>query len=90
MKDPIDYYLRHKIKPTVTQYQMGIYPLLNGVFIDHAPILFERGDHLDIKYNLQRVGKVEFNTYMMFLHEAYKSISANIENEYSGSWSFMT
>jgi len=69
---------------------MGLYPLLNGIFIDHAPILFEKGDHLDIKYMIQRVGKVEFNNYMMFLHEAYKSISANIDNEYAGSWSFMT
>ncbi len=73
MKDPIDYYLSHRIKPNVTQYQMGIYPILNGIFIDHSPILFEKGDHLDIKYTIQRLGKVEFNNYMMFLHEAYKS-----------------
>jgi hypothetical protein len=59
---------------------MGLYPLLNGVFIDHSPILFEKGDHLDIKYTMQRVGKVDFNEYMMFLHEAYKSSDTNLEN----------
>lgn len=64
--------------------------MLNGIFIDHAPILFEKGDHLDIKYTMQRIGKVEFNNYMMFLHEAYKSDSQNIDNEYAGSWSFVT
>ena len=67
---------------------MGLYPLLNGIFIDHSPILFEIGDNLDIKYTMHRVGKVDFNEYMMFLHEAYKSQSMNLENEYSGSWSF--
>jgi hypothetical protein len=41
MRDPIDYYLTHKIKPNVTQYSIGLHPILNGVFIDHAPILFE-------------------------------------------------
>lgn len=34
MKDPIDFYLTHKIKPNVTKYQMGLYPILNGVFVD--------------------------------------------------------
>lgn len=64
----------------MTKYQLGIYPMLNGVFIDHAPVLFEKGDSLDIKYTMQRCGRVDFNTYMMFLHEAYKSPMANIEN----------
>lgn len=59
---------------------MGLYPLLNGVFIDHAPILFEKGDSLDIKYTMQRCGKVEFNEYMTFLHEGYKSSAVNLEN----------
>jgi hypothetical protein len=39
---------------------------------------------------MQRVGKVEFNRYMKYLHEAYKSDSTNIDNEYAGTWSFMT
>ena len=50
MKDPIDFYLVNKIVPKVVKYQVGIYPVLNGVFIDYSPILFETGDHLDIKY----------------------------------------
>ena len=41
MKDPIDYYLTHKVVPKVVKYTVGIYPVLNGVFIDYAPILFE-------------------------------------------------
>lgn len=90
MTDPIDYYLTHQIKPDVTQYSVGLYPVLNGVFVDHAPILFEKGDHLDIKFSVQRQGKVEFNTYMSFLHEAYKSNNANIDNQFAGSWSFVT
>lgn len=90
MKDPVDYYLTHKITPKVVQYSVGIYPVLNGVFVDHAPILFEKGDHLDLKYQIQRVGKVDFHMYMKFLHEAYKSDSINLDNEYAGTWSFMT
>ena len=89
MKDPIDFYLVNKIVPKVVKYQVGIYPVLNGVFIDYSPILFETGDHLDIKYVIQRVGPVEFNTYMRFLHEAYKSEKLNLDNDYAGNWSFL-
>lgn len=88
MKDPIDYYLSHNLQPNVTRYHMGIYPLLNGVFVDHAPVLFERGDHLDVKYTMQRIGKVDFNSYMKFLHEAYKCDALNVDNEFAGTWSF--
>ena len=89
MKDPIDFYLMNKIKPKVIKYSVGIYPILNGVFIDYSPILFEQGDHLDIKYTIQRNGPVNFNTYMRFLHEAYKSEKLNLDNDYAGNWSFM-
>lgn len=89
MKDPIDFYLMNKIKPRVIKYSVGVYPILNGVFIDHSPILFEKGDHLDIKYTIQRAGPVDFNSYMRFLHEAYKSEKANLDNDYAGNWSFM-
>ena len=88
MRDPIDYYLTHKVVPKVVRYSVGIYPILNGVFIDHSPILFEKGDHLDMKYYIQRGGVVDFNTYMKFLHEAYKSDSLNMNNEFAGTWSF--
>jgi hypothetical protein len=90
MKDPIDYYLTHQIKANVTKYSMGLYPILNGVFVDQSPILFEKGDHLEVKYSIQRQGKVDFNTYMSFLHEAYKSTSQNIDNQFAGAWSFTT
>eukprot|EP00354_Favella_ehrenbergii_P006016 CAMPEP_0170478460 /NCGR_PEP_ID=MMETSP0123-20130129/19470_1 /TAXON_ID=182087 /ORGANISM="Favella ehrenbergii, Strain Fehren 1" /LENGTH=399 /DNA_ID=CAMNT_0010750711 /DNA_START=255 /DNA_END=1453 /DNA_ORIENTATION=- len=83
MKDPVDFYLVNKIKPKVIRYQVGIYPVLNGVFIDYSPILFETGDHLDIKYTIQRQGPVDFNTYMRFLHEAYKSEKLNLDNDYA-------
>ena len=89
MKDPIDFYLMNKIRPKVIRYSVGIYPVLNGVFIDYSPTLFETGDHLDVKYSIQRVGPMEFNDYMKFLHEAYKSEKLNLENDYAGSWSFM-
>ena len=89
MKDPIDFYLVNKIVPKVIRYQVGIFPVLNGVFIDYSPILFETGDHLDIKYSIQRYGPVDFNTYMRFLHEAYKSEKLNMDNDFAGNWSFM-
>lgn len=89
MKDPIDFYLVNKIVPKVIKYQVGIYPVLNGVFIDYSPVLYEAGDHLDIRYSIQRHGPVDFNTYMRFLHEAYKSEKLNLENDFAGSWSFM-
>ena len=88
MQSPIDYYLLHKVNPTVLRYNVGILPILNGCFIDQAPILFEKGDHLDIKYFIQRSGRVDFNSYMKFLHEAYKTSHLNITGNYSGSWSF--
>lgn len=50
MRDPIDYYLAHRIKPKVYKYVVGIYPKLNGRFVDHSPILFESGDDLSVKY----------------------------------------
>jgi len=89
MKDPIDYYITHKINPQVYRYNVGVYPVLNGVFVDYSPILFEAGDTLDIKYTIQRSGRVSFTDYMKFLHEAYKCDTLNIDNEYTGTWSFI-
>jgi hypothetical protein len=63
--------------------------VLNGQFIDHSPILFEPGDTLDVKHTIQRYGRIEFNEYMKFLHEAYKCDSINLDNEYAGTWSFV-
>jgi len=30
MRDPIDYYVSHKIAPQVYKYVVGVYPVLNG------------------------------------------------------------
>ena len=89
MRDPIDYYVSHKIQPQVYKYVVGVYPVLNGQFVDHSPILFEPGDHLEVKHTIQRYGRIEFNEYMKFLHEAYKCDSINLDNEYAGTWSFV-
>jgi len=52
MRDPIDYYVSHKIQPQVYKYVVGVYPLLNGQFVDHSPILFEPGDSLEVKHTI--------------------------------------
>jgi hypothetical protein len=58
------------------------------MFIDYSPILYEPGDIFELKYSMHKYGNVDFNEYMQFLHEAYKSESFNVENEYSGTWAF--
>ena len=88
MRDPVDYYLSHGIKPQVFKYHVCIHSIHNGISIDHSPILFEEGDDLDIKMSIQKMGPVDFNTYMQFLHEAYKVDTLNIENEFTGTWRF--
>lgn len=49
MRDPVDYYVSHNIKPEVFRYNVSILPIHNGIPIDHSPILFEEGDNLDVK-----------------------------------------
>ena len=61
MQSPIDYYLMHKVQPKVLLYSVGVCPVLNGCYIDYAPLLFEKGDNLDIKFFIQRHGPVGFN-----------------------------
>lgn len=56
MRDPVDYYISHNIQPQVFKYHVGIYPIHNGVPIDHSPILFEEGDDLDVRMSIQKVG----------------------------------
>ena len=87
MRDPVDYYMQHGIEPSVVKYNVSIFPIHNGMPIDFAPILFEEGDDLDVKYSIQRQGAVDFNEYMQFLHEAYKVQNINIDNDYHGIWS---
>ena len=89
MRDPMGYYLHHKVTPKVFKYSVKIIPVHNGVLTDFSPILFEKGDHLDIMYSFTREGQVNFNTYMQFLHEAYKSEDLNLDNKYSGTWSLI-
>lgn len=89
MQDPISYYLHRQVTPTVFKYSVKIIPVHNGVVTDFSPILFEKGDHLDIMYTFTREGPVNFNTYMQFMHEAYKSDELNLSNAYSGSWSLV-
>lgn len=88
LKDIIDTYLTHQVVPKVTQYNVKISSYLNGVHMESTPILYEPGDFFEVKYNIDRVGAVDFNTYMRFLHEAYKSPMLNINNEFSGGWLF--
>lgn len=49
MKDPVDYYLSHGIKPNVFKYHVALPSIHNGLSIDGSPILFEQGDTLDLK-----------------------------------------
>ena len=64
MRDPIDYYKTHNINPKVIKYNIGTFPIHNGIPIQYSPILFEEGDDLEVKYSVQRVGFVGFNEYM--------------------------
>ena len=88
LKDIIDTYLAHQVMPNVTQYNVNIVPFINGVHLDATPILYEPGDFFEVKYSIQRVGRVDFNTYMRYLHESYKSPILNVNNVFSGGWSF--
>ena len=72
MRDPVDYYTSHGIQPEVIKYNVDIFSILNDVYIDQSPILFEDGDDLQVRYSIQRYGPVDFTEYMQFLHEAYK------------------
>lgn len=84
----IDYYSKSGTKPKVVRYVVGVYPIINGLKINYSPILFEKGDYFDVKYNINCYGVISFNEYMAFLHEAYKSDRMNLENEYTGTWTF--
>lgn len=86
MRDPVDYYNSHNIKPEVIKYEVSLNPIHNGISVS-SPILFEEGDDLEVKYCIQRAGHVSYNEYMQFLHEAYKSDQVNIDNTYTGLWS---
>jgi len=85
--DIMDYYERSKIKPNVSKYTVTVNRKLNGVNMpNNMSIFYEPKDHLEYSYNIYRKGKVDYKEYMQFLHEAYKGMYKNVENEYSGSW----
>lgn len=86
IKDPVDYYRKNDIQPHVIKYEVSVYPIHNSINVQQSTILFEEGDDLEIKYSIQRIGPIEFNEYMMFLHEAYKADNNNIVNDYLGIW----
>lgn len=53
-----------------------------------VPVLFEKGDIFDIRYQIKKEGLISFDEYMFFLHEAFTSDNLNVENPYSGTWQF--
>jgi len=46
--EPIDYYNSLKIKPKVIKFCVGVYPIINGIELDYSPILYEKGDYLNV------------------------------------------
>jgi len=80
MTDPVDFYISHKQNPRVYKFEVEFTSMLNGVHVANSPILYEEGDNFSVNWYMQKIGKVEFNDYMKFLHEAYKCGSLNIES----------
>lgn len=85
--DVIDYYYLSKYKPKAFKYSVYVYPILNDLISVFTPLLFEKFDNYMVRFNIIFQGKVTFDEYMKFLHEAHHSKSINLENEYAGSWS---
>jgi len=52
IEEPINYYNSHKIKPKVVKFVVGVYPTINGLQIPYSPILYEKGDYLNVSYSL--------------------------------------
>lgn len=48
IEEPIDYYDSLGIKPRVIKFTVGVYPIINGIPIHYSPILYEKGDTLDV------------------------------------------
>jgi len=47
-ENPLEYYNSLKIKPKVIKYTVGVFPLINGLKISYSPILYEKGDFLEV------------------------------------------
>jgi hypothetical protein len=82
-----NFYTEKNYKPNVDKYSITISSSLNNLISTFTPILFEKGDTFDVKYSINYLGKVNFDEYMKFLHEAYYFEENNVENEYVGLWS---
>lgn len=83
----IDYYYLSQYKPVAYKYSVNVFPIVNDILHVFSPLLFEKFDNFGCRYKINFKGKVTFEEYMKFLHEAYASMSINIENQYTGSWS---
>lgn len=82
-----NYYMNKKLKPKIDKYSVSLNIIHNNVISSFTPILFEKGDNYHVKYDLKYLGRVDFNEYMNFLHEAYYYEEINMENQYNGIWS---
>jgi hypothetical protein len=58
IKNPMEYYNSLRIKPKVIKYTIGIFPIINGLKINYSPILYEKGDFLEVKLNHQNLDKI--------------------------------
>lgn len=83
----IDYYYLSQYKPTVYKYSVSVFPIVNDLIHVFSPMLFEKFDNFGCRYKIIFQGKVAFEEYMKFCHEAYSSDTVNIENQFTGSWS---
>lgn len=83
----IDYFYLSNYKPLVYKYSVSVFPIVNDMIHVFSPLLFEKFDNFGCRYKIFFQGKVSFDEYMKFIHEAYSSDILNLENQYSGSWS---
>lgn len=83
----IDYFHLSNYKPIVYKYSVNVLPVVNDLVNVISPMLFEKFDNYECRYKIIFQGRVSFEEYMKFVHEAYSSDTINIENQFSGSWS---
>ena len=81
----IDYYHLTGYRPNVHKYTIYTTTMLNDV-VTVTPIQYENNDYYSVNYQLIYEGKVTFDEYMKFLHEAYMADNFNLNNVFNGSW----
>jgi hypothetical protein len=84
--DPIDFYKDPALRPKVIRYEMNIFATINGVFLNKNSVYFDKNDDHQFAYKIEKIGAVDFDEYMLFLHEIYKSSNMNLNNDYFGTW----